>query len=265
MMRRTASALFAFTSVLFPARAALAQDATVPGQPSATYPTFHNLSIEWPITGDDDADGTVTVRYRKQGEADFRDAMPLVRVPAGSNQGFSWQNRHAGSVFGLEPGTAYDLELVLADPDGGDAMVSLSASTRALPGDPASPNVVNVDPSSLAAALGSAAPGDILLLADGTYGSIVVPNDGADGQPIVLRAANAGGAVVDGEVRLDGRAFVHVDGLTINGRIKMNDARDVMISKCTIQTTADGIVSYGAGLTNAYIVDNVITGATTWY
>ena len=42
---------------------------TTAGTPVSPYPTLINLSIEWPITGDDNTNGLVTVRYRKSGTA----------------------------------------------------------------------------------------------------------------------------------------------------------------------------------------------------
>lgn len=241
-----------------------AEDATTALAITTPHPTFHNLAVDWAIDGDDDADGVVTVRYRKQGDATARDAMPLLRVPAGSNAGFSWANRHAGSIFGLEPGTTYDIELALVDPDGGDTTQTITATTRALPTDPPSPDVITVTPASIGAALASAAPGDVILLGDGTYGDIVVTADGAADDPIVLRAENPGGAVVDGQIRLDGRSFVHVEDLVVQAQIKMNDATSVMIARCTIDTAENGIIAYGSGVTDSYIVDNVISGATQW-
>ncbi len=108
---------------------ALAQDATIAGEPSSPHPTIESLSIVWPIEGDDDADGVVTVRYRARGESSYRAGLPLRRVPAGSNEGFSWRNQHAGSLFDLRPGTSYEIELSLDDPDGGSTSASLTAKT----------------------------------------------------------------------------------------------------------------------------------------
>lgn len=76
---------------------ALAQDATTARDVTTPYPTLEALSIEWAIDGDDDADGRVTVRYREVGGS-YRAGLPLFRVPAGSNEGFTWANRHAGSL-----------------------------------------------------------------------------------------------------------------------------------------------------------------------
>jgi MYXO-CTERM domain-containing protein len=261
-MRRLAWLLV--PALLLVSRRARAADDTVAGAVTTPFPTLHNVSIEWAITGDDDADGVVTVRYRKQGDATFRDGLPLFRVPAGSNQGFSWANRHAGSVFGLEAGTTYELELTLTDPDGGSATESATVTTRAEPAAMPGAPLTNVDPSTIDAALAAAAPGDVLVLGDGTYGEIVVPNDGAPGMPIVLRAASPA-AVVEGDVRIDGRSYVIVEGLTVHGKLKFNDAESITVRGCTIETPDDGIVSYGSGVYNATIVDNVITGATLWY
>src|SRR5262245_44150157 len=58
-------------------------DATTPGNVTTPYPTLINLAVEWQIEGDDNLNGVVTVRYRAVGQPDWRDAMPLRRVPAG--------------------------------------------------------------------------------------------------------------------------------------------------------------------------------------
>src|SRR5262245_16188122 len=165
-----------------------AADAVTPGAVTTPYPTLENVSIEWAVSDDDNANATASVRYRKQGDATFRDAMPLLRVPAGTSEGFSWTSKLSGSIFGLEPGTTYEIELSLSDPDGGDAMQTVTVSTRTMPVVLADAREVAVDPDSIDAALDAAGPNDLVLLADGTYGEIVVPNDGEAGLPLVLRA-----------------------------------------------------------------------------
>jgi hypothetical protein len=242
-----------------------AQDATTPGEPTAPFPTLTAISLEWPIEGDDDADGVVTVRFRAQGESSYRTGLPLVRVPAGSNAGFSWANRYAGSIFGLESATPYEIELTLADPDGGEATETLAVTTRGVPTAAPDATIVPVTPATIDGALAVAAPGTVLVLADGTYGEIVVPVDGAAGQPIVLRSENPGGALVAGDIRIDGRAHVIVEGLTVQGKFKFNDADSIVVRGCTITTPEHGIVSYGTGVRNALILDNLIEGPTVWY
>jgi len=244
--------------------AALAQNATTAGTASAPYPTLENVSLEWAITGDADNDGVVKVRYRKAGTTAWLDGLPLVRVPAGANQGFSWQNRHAGSVFGLLPGASYEVELTLTDPDGGNATKALTVTTRKVPVAAASATTKNVTPSSFATDASGAKPGDVLLLGDGNYATFTFAIDGTEALPIVIRAANPGKAVIDGDVRLDGRKWVYVEGLTVNGKIKFNDAEGVAIKGCTVNTKEDGIIAYGPGSKNGYFCDNVVTGSTAW-
>src|SRR5688572_19874523 len=88
------------------AGSAWAADATTAGELRAPYPTLENLSLEWAIAGDDDGDAIAEVRFRKAGEVDFRRALDLVRVPAGENEGFEWENKLSGSV---RPRAGHDL------------------------------------------------------------------------------------------------------------------------------------------------------------
>ncbi|MBK8256303.1 MAG: right-handed parallel beta-helix repeat-containing protein [Polyangiaceae bacterium] len=243
---------------------ALAQDATSAGNLSAPYPTFENLSLVWEIAGDDNLNSRVGVRYRKKGDTQFRDALDLYRIPAGQNEGFSWTNKHAGSVWGLTPGTEYDVELTLTDPDGGNASEVLAVSTRAIPQVASGGASFDATPNTIDSILAGSVPGDRIFLADGVYAEIVIPNDGSEGAPIVLQAKNPGGAVIQGDVRIDGRSHVIVENLTVQGKIKFNDASNIVVRGCTIETNADGIVSYGSGLTNGWIVDNTISGPTEW-
>ena len=146
---------------LFPSTAR-AQNATAPGTVSAPFPTLQAITLEWAIGGDADLDGVVTVRYRPAGETQWRDAMPLRRIPAGTNQGFAWANRHSGSIFDLAPATTYEIELSLLDPDGGQETRGLSVTTRAVPA-PAGDSVLRpVTPGDFSGIAANAQPGDIL-------------------------------------------------------------------------------------------------------
>src|SRR5690606_5297224 len=152
-----------------------AQTATTPGAISLPEPTLNHLSIEWAISGDSDADGVVGVRYRPLGSGVWRPAMPLRRVPAASNStgagdvdGSSWSNRHSGSLFGLQPGTTYQIELSLSDPDGGGTQQIVQATTRSVP-QPGGGSVRAATPGNLASVINQAQPGDIVELGAGTY------------------------------------------------------------------------------------------------
>ena len=269
MTRRPALALLVLALLVsaHPSRAH-AQDATTPGEVTLPHPTLEHVSIEWAIGGDDDDDGVVTVRFREEGATAWRGGHPLVRVPAGSNEGFSWANRHAGSLFALRPDTAYEIELTLSDPDGGDATRTVTARTRPVPTVPSDARIVDATPATVTAVISAAEPGDVVLLGPGTYADIWVMRDGTIDRPIVVRGSDVEGVVVEGEVRMDGRAHVWIEDLTVHGRIKFNDARGIVVRGCHIETTAalegDGIVSLTTGSTDGYFADNVITGLTPW-
>lgn len=241
---------------------AFAQNASSPGTPTAPFPTIENLSIEWPISGDDNNNGSVAVRYRESGQSGWIDGAPLRRIPAGSNAGFSWQNRHSGSITGVDAGTSYEVELLLIDPDGGNATETITASTRPMPVSSGQGTVVT--PSTIAAALTNISAGDVLILADGNYSAININANGTLADPIVIRAQYDGGAVVDGDIRFDGYGFIHIVGLTVEGKIKFNGSNDIVIRDCLIITDRDGIVSFGSGVSNALIIDNTVIGPTEW-
>ncbi len=189
----------------------------------------------------------------------------LRRIPAGSNEGFTWAARFSGSVFDLQPGTTYEIEASLKDPDGGGETRVITGATRAVPAPMGGAPVKAATPATLSALLGGAQPGDIIQLGAGSYGGFTVDRSGTAGKPIVVRGA--AGAVVTGEIGVFDQAYVHLEGLALNGRIRFNGSDHVAITRCAIQATADragdGIVTYLRS-ENAYIADNTITGLTTW-
>ena len=120
--------------ILLPGFSSYAQNSTIPGEVFMPYPTLINLAVEWTIEGDDNQNGMVSVNYREKGEGSWLEGMPLRRVPAGENIGFTWKNKHSGAVFDLKPGTTYELHLMLEDPDGGSAERTVEANYQATPG-----------------------------------------------------------------------------------------------------------------------------------
>jgi hypothetical protein len=246
-------------------------NATTPGALSFPNPTLENISVLWLIGGDDDNDGIVTVRYRETGETSWRTGMPLRRVPAGTNptNGWTWPNRHAGSVFDLAPGRSYDIELTLTDHDGGSTVESRTVSTRSVPTAMAGAPIKPVTPATFAAVAAGAQPGDIFELAAGSYSGFTFSRDGASWQPIVLRSS--AGAVIEGVVDLGSRQWVYLEGLTINGGIRMNASSNMSVTHCTVTVPAgtpegqgrSGIV-FQLRSENNYVADNVVTGIASW-
>jgi hypothetical protein len=127
-MRRRALGLLVAAVCLHPALS-WSQTGTVAGDFWAEPPTLVALGFEWRISGDDNRNAAVAVSYRKKGEQQWRNALPLLRLQrevvgggTGDAVGRSYQyvapNMFAGSILNLEPGTEYECRFVLSDPDG---------------------------------------------------------------------------------------------------------------------------------------------------
>ena len=245
--------------------ALIAGDASVPGTATAPSPTPYGISLAWPFSADTNGNGRVSVRYRPSGGA-WKTGMPLFRVPAGSTAGFTWGDRHLGSLFDLQPATIYEIELTLTDPDGGAAVQMLSVATRALPVPMAGAPVKAATPATFTAVASGAQPGDIIALAAGTYAGFSWAADGQAAKPIVIRSS--AGAVIDGNIDMIGRSYVQLDGLTVEGRIRFNLSRGIAVQRCTVHAHADrgggdGIVSYLRS-EDAFVADNTVVGTTVW-
>jgi parallel beta-helix repeat protein len=184
-----------------------------PAQAAASlelYGTFQAMGVVVTVDAadDPDLDAVAEVAYRAAGQAAFQSGFPLSRVSA---------TRFAGSLFWLEPGSGYDVQVTLHDPDGGlldGEVLATTASTRAeivVPKPtPATAHYVAPDgsgtactheqPCSLAEGLSQAQPGDQVLLRDGVYyeGELDVPRSGTAGAPIAIRGYAGETAVLDG-------------------------------------------------------------------
>lgn len=112
-----------------------AQNPTVSGDFTTEPPTLVSLGFEWRIAGDDNRNATVEAAYRKKGESQWRDALPLMRVQReeiGTTPGpgaatgagryplfrYTAANMFAGSILNLDPDTEYECRFRLSDPDG---------------------------------------------------------------------------------------------------------------------------------------------------
>jgi hypothetical protein len=244
---------------------------SVPGTVTTPNPTLQNITVEWAFTGDANANAVVNVRYRKTGSSTWSNSLPLRRISAGTTQGKSWATRHSGSVFDLQPATAYDIELALVDADGGSSTRTVNVTTRAVPAPMAGAPIKPATPSTFKTVMAAAQPGDIIELAAGTYTSFTVSKDGSEAKPIVIRPATGvarSAVVVSGELSLIGRKYVQIRGLTVNGRIRYNSSLGLAIvgNQVNAQTSVgngDGIVTWNAS-ENAYIADNTVVGTTLW-
>ncbi len=252
--------------------------ATVAGKVTTPYPTIINIGVEWEIEGDANLDGVVAVGYRELGADlggdEWREALPLRRVPAGRSTGmfpvYLWRNKHSGSIFDLRPDTEYEIRLTLDDPDGGSAERTVRVKTRPVPRAPVDAPVRRVTPRTI----GSARAGEVLELAPGDYGAFVATVDGEPDRPIVYRSTD-GGAVFR-SVSLKNRKHVYLEGLTIRGTTEALDdrtadpaveligAENCVVRRCTIRATWGIAAADPPGARNCYIADNVVEGINVW-
>jgi len=171
------------------------------------YGNYHSMGIVVKLDpGDDpDQDLLATVSYRR-GSGPYTPGFPLTRTR---------DAQLVGSLFWLDPGTGYDVQVALADPDGGPldgAIVSGSAFTRAEIVVPPAVRSLIVSPTgsgsacsvpspcSLGEGIAQAVAGDEVMLRGGVYfeGEISLPRSGSAGAPILIRAYAGETPILDG-------------------------------------------------------------------
>jgi len=171
------------------------------------YGTFHSIGITADINGEANKNATAVPSYRLQGSSEpFKTGMALSRVS---------DTRFTGSLFWLNPGKTYDIQVQFNDPDGGalDGLLrTFTATTRAELSSPSpvrrlhvSANGTNTNcgannPCSLAAAVGLAKAGDEVQLSTGRYftGGLGTQRSGTATAPIVFRSAPDAQVILDG-------------------------------------------------------------------
>jgi MYXO-CTERM domain-containing protein len=169
-------------------------------------------------------------------------------------------------LFDLDPGTSYEIELTLTDPDGGSTSTTTTVATRPIPEVATDAVTKQVTTANFSSSIASAAPGDILLLAAGSYPSFEMSRDGSAGKPIVIRGSSVDTVTFGGRVTLSDRQWVHLEGVTVNGEVRADGVSNAAIRGCKIRSTSNGIrIEIGKAVPrNNYIVDNDIVGGATW-
>ena len=171
----------------------------------STYGNFHTAGVLATISGDPQGNAYCTLAYKRSADAAFKPALSFPKIDA---------THLAGSLFGLTPGTAYDVRVTLVDPDGvsGNATQTTSVTTRAdsfpepsvqtlyvaTTGNDGNPGTAALPLRTIGRAEALAAPGTLVLIQPGVYREEVTVNvAGTAAQPIVFRG-NGLGAVLDG-------------------------------------------------------------------
>jgi hypothetical protein len=117
--------------------------AVTPGEFVIEPPTLIHLGFEWHIDGDTNRNARVDVSFRKAGDGAWMEGLALLRlqherVTQPNVFNLVSPNMFAGTIFDLEPDTAYEARFVLTDPDGingpaADATKSVTVRTRPEP------------------------------------------------------------------------------------------------------------------------------------
>jgi hypothetical protein len=118
-----------------------AENAVRAGAFTIETPTLICLGFDWEISGDDNRNATVDVQYRRSGAAEWKQALPLLRIGgervfrATENLDYTVPDRFAGSIFDLEPDAEYEVRLTMRDADGvgGTAVQNAKVRTRGEP------------------------------------------------------------------------------------------------------------------------------------
>lgn len=118
-----------------------AADSVTAGRFVVERPTLIALGFEWRIEGDDNRDATVEVHYRKSGQTDWQQALPLLRLGgervfrADLHLDYTVPPMFAGSILDLDPDTEYECRFRMLDPDGvsGEAVRTVKVRTRGEP------------------------------------------------------------------------------------------------------------------------------------
>lgn len=217
---------------------------TSPGTLYVEPSTLHSVGFQWRITGDANRNGRVAVRFRQRGAQDWREGLDLLRIrgekvgmlvekqqarkeargkatrqaAVTTDAGPQWEyvcgNLYAGSILFLVPGTEYEVQLHLHDPDNGDTAITqeLVVATKSEPQRAADGRRLHVYPAEhsgekasptfadFAAAYAQCGPGDAVVLHAGNYsGAYVLDRKATRERPIVICAAGDGPVVFQGD------------------------------------------------------------------
>ncbi|MEP7267734.1 MAG: hypothetical protein ABI844_08905 [Saprospiraceae bacterium] len=104
-------------------------------------PTLVCAGFEWYISGDQNRNAHVEVKYRKKGADQWLEAMPLLRIGGEKVYGheqrwvYTTENMFAGSIFNLQESTWYECKFSLSDEDGieGDSEKIVTIKTKSEP------------------------------------------------------------------------------------------------------------------------------------
>ncbi len=191
-----------------------------------THSSFETLGFIVQLS-ESDGNERVRLRYRENGQTNYQDGHPLVRFDGSS---------FAGSLFYLKPGTPYQVEILLEDPDGvgGENPRRLQVSSRAPLSLPTAQRTLYVGPNgsdqpssgSMASPFATigfagrqAQAGDEIRVLPGNYPSADLSGvSGTESAPIVFKAHDSQNRpVIDGNGQGRALNLYQVSHLVIDG------------------------------------------------
>jgi hypothetical protein len=250
-------------------------------------PTPEQIGLHLVATRPLPPDSRASIRYKRTCDTDWQTAHPLLRIhpewiaegaPEPPVDGF------AGTIFDLEPGTVYDLELTLDEPGGGTETLITQAATRALPA-PAPAATATASPSDdLQARFDALMPGDVLELQNGTYdvSGLYLASSGTETQPITIVGESREGVVLRAAsgtiLQLQEASHVVFENFTMegSGADSGTDASSVGVSfwdgavqelvtfrNLDIRGVDQGIIGHGT-MRSVLVYDCTLTGNNVW-
>jgi hypothetical protein len=266
-----------------------ATDSLKSGDLIADPPTQSHLSYRWFIEGDKNRNATLEVKFRKAGGSEWMTAFPPLRVQnevirQHNNPQYRAGNLFAGTLFSLEPGTSYELKLVLTDPDGGSDERELSISTKPWPRLFPATRIILVDAEgkqlSLSDAVHTAKPGDHILMEPGVYRghSYKLKQDNVafipkgevilDGENVENLCFNVGGTQ---NIWFQDIIFRNWNGAVYTGETGPTDKNDrgavgLVVKGCRFENVSRGVWTSALESTGWHIADNVFIGTEeSWF
>ena len=276
------------------------------GEPVLDPPTLRCLGVYWILRDEEQAAAKVEVAYRKVGTTLWKPGPPLFRSERGPFKDEGGRPKllavalpdgahlYAGSVFLLDPDTAYELRLTLLGDGNTTVQKMLRAHTIAEPVTPPGMRERHVVPGSgggtgtkadpfrgLQSANSAVQPGDLLLLHAGRYDApIIIRASGEPGKPIIWRGAGDGETILDAKqphekltvhaIDARDRHDLWFEKLTLcnaYSAICAHESARIVVRRCHIHDVLCGIyaVKDDTGLLGGFFIsDNIIEGFMPW-
>ena len=182
----------------------------IPGQLPQLLASFNTVGFQISFNGDDNKNGTATIRYRESGEA-WQEGHPCIRV------WYSDQYEWAGRIFYLKSGTQYEVEVTFSDPDGvtGENPKMFTVTSRSEPvifnnggqvyhvspsGDDSNDGSIAFPFKTIEKGISMVNAGETVELHEGTYridSPLEISKSGTARAPIIIKAADGENVFID--------------------------------------------------------------------